>query len=185
MKVTLKKAQALALQAKTLANKIQVNYRTTASSSNVLSVIEAEIKAVTDEQESQINSKIELTKVTFALRALVAKANTKKDIGSLLTRIAEADELKRTYESYTSEAYTCPEDLASRIVAANSKEGYTSQTQSIQAFSKGFSDNIKQELINIRRVINTLNDELTVLNNTLKVELDAETVQVLEKYGLA
>ena len=187
MKITLRKANAL-------QNTIQDHVKTievkTLISLNEFQDPAGEIACARDGVLTNEARRAQLTRALYSVRAAVGRANANVGIADLLCEAAYVDkrigQLKAVVESEPTESDVVVAGKLDKIRNDKSDRrmyGYN-DTVSVGVLSAEQIEQYKTEMRNLKKEKQNVNDKMLELNVRTEIELDADTVAVLEKEKL-
>ena len=183
MKITLRKANAL-------QNAIQDHIKTievkTSISLNEFQVPTAELACAREGVVANDVKRAKLTKALYRIRASVGRANTESGVADLLAEAAYIDKrlghLKGLTESKAVETDVVLEGKLQKLREAESKSriyGY-GDTVDTGVLTAEQIDGYKADMRDLKKEKQAINDKVLELNVRTEIELDAETVALLQ-----
>ena len=142
--------------------------------------------------QAEMSNAQDLLLTSFGLRKIIADANVKAGVNDILTDIAYLNAYENILSRFKNSTPSNVE-VAQRQFGAL-KERLTQPTQGlygrhdteirVDALSQEVVENIKQQLLNISKKRNELNEKLLGINLTTKIDLSSEAVTVLTRNNL-
>jgi hypothetical protein len=183
MKITLRKANAL-------QNSIQDHIKTievkTVISLNEFQIPAAEIACARDGVSTNDARRVKLTRAFYNVRASVGRANVETGIADLLTEAAYIDkriaQLKGLTETEATDADAVVTGKLEKIRNDKSDRrmyGYN-DTVNVGVLTSEQIEVYKAEVRNLKKQKQSINDKVLELNVRNDIELDADTVAVLQ-----
>lgn len=187
MKLTLRKANAL-------QNAIQDHIKTidvkNTISLNEFQDVQTELTCARETLLGADVRRDNLTKALFVMRKLVGRANVESGVADLLTDAAYIDkrlaQLKGLIESKASESTVVLEGKLEKLRSTEAKSriyGY-GDTVETGVLLEQVIDGFKSTTRELKKQKQTINDKVLELNVRTEIELDAQTVQLLQKEQL-
>jgi hypothetical protein len=183
MKITLRKANAL-------QNTIQDHIKTidvkTSISLNEFQTVEGEVSVARGAVIENDLKRARLTKVLYGIRARVGRANVESGVADLLTEAAYIDKrlghLKSLTESNAVESYTVLNGKLQKLRDSEPKSrmyGYN-DTVETGVLTPEQIEAYKADMRSLKKEKQSINDRMLELNVRTEIELDADTVSLLQ-----
>lgn len=183
MKITLRKANAL-------QNTIQDHIKTleikTTVSLNEFQNIEGELAVARGAVVTNDLKRAQLTKALYGIRAKVGRANVESGVSDLLATAAYVDKrlghLKGLTESAAVEPMVVLEGKVEKLRATESKNriyGY-GDTVTTGVFTPDQIETYKADMRSLKKEKQSINDKVLELNVRTEIELDSDTVALLQ-----
>jgi hypothetical protein len=183
MKITLRKANAL-------QNTIQDHIKTidvkTSISLNEFQTVEGEIAVARGALVESDLRRAKLTKVLYGIRARVGRANVESGVSDLLAEAAFVDKrlghLKGLTESKAAESYVVLNGKLEKLRNTDAKNRMYGYNDNVDT---GVLDNVqieayKADMRSLKKEKQSINDRVLELNVRTEIELDADTVALLQ-----
>lgn len=187
MKISLRKANAL-------QNSIQDHLKTIATtlsiSLNEFQDPERELVAARNEFSKSDTRRVALTKALYYVRAQVGRANVESGVSDLLAQAAFNDKrlatLKAIVEGDVTESMDVVRGKLRKIAEDKSDRRIYSydSTVTVGVLTAQHMDEFKSEMLSRKKEKQSINDKILELNVRTEIELDAETVSVLQNEQL-
>ena len=144
--------------------------------------VQSRLAKVESEQLEAFLSAVNLTTVERIIRELVQDANYRCGVNALVTQLAATKKLLTLTETLASAP---PQDAEATAYAleANAKSTYSSHVCA-GVFSSGHIEDAKSSVLELKREIRRIKDELLVLNTSNTIELPEDVVSVLHTSGI-
>ena len=187
MKITLRKANALQ---NTIQDHIKTIDVTTTISLNefqlpAIELVEARKTLITNDQR-----RAKLTKALYGIRAQLGRANVESGVSDLLADAAYVDkriaQLKSLTEGKVAESETVLVGKLEKLRNTEAKSrmyGY-GDTVDTGVLGPVAVEGYKTEVRELKKQKQTINDKVLELNVRTEIELDADTVELLQKEQL-
>ena len=191
MQVTLRKASALSEAARDLAKALSANNAVTLSVYQTQTVEES-IAAQNTNFQAEIGNAQDLLLTSFGLRKTIAEANVKAGVNDILTDIAYLNAYENILSRFKNSTPSNVEVVKRQFAALNDRIAQPAQglygrhdTEiKVDALDSEVVENIKQQLFNITRKKNELNEKLLGINLTTKIDLSSDAVTILTRNNL-
>jgi uncharacterized protein YdcH (DUF465 family) len=183
MKITLRKANALQNTIQEHIKTIEVNTSISLNEFQTPSVELTYARGVLLQNDTRRN---QLTKAVYAIRAKVGRANTEAGVADLLTDAAYIDkrlgQLKGLTEGKALESDVVLEGKLQKLREGEAKSriyGYN-DTVDTGVLTAEQVEGYKSEIRNLKKEKQSINDRVLELNVRTEIELDADTVSLLQ-----
>ena len=183
MKITLRKANALQNAIQDHTKTIEVN---TSISLNEFQNPDRELACAREGVVVNDARRNRLTKALYVIRAKVGRANTESGVADLLADAAYIDkrlgQLKGLTESTAAEELAVVEGKLKKLAEAEAKSriyGY-GDTVSTGVLTAEQVDGFKAEIRALKKEKQIINDKVLELNVKTEIEIDSETVALLQ-----
>lgn len=187
MKLTLRKANAL-------QNAIQDHLKTievkTSVSVNEFQAPESEMTRALNSVMANDQRRVGLTEALYKIRALVGKQNVYVGVSDQLARAAYVDkrigQLKALSESNVAENLDVVKGKLDKIRNDKSERSFYGRNETVDTsvFTAEHIDAFKAEMRVLKKEKQSINDKVLELNIRTEIELDADTVSLLQSEGL-
>jgi hypothetical protein len=183
MKITLRKANALQTAIQDQIKTVEVK---TSISINEFQSPESELVAARTQVLQGDVRRNELTKALYAIRASVGRANVESGVSDLLTQAAYVDKrighLKGFVEGEVAEKLDVVTGKLAKIAGADKSSriyGYH-DTVSTGVLEQADIDAFRKEMLGLKKEKQSINDKVLELNVRTEIDLDADTVALLQ-----
>ena len=183
MKITLRKANALQ---NTIQDHIKSLEIKTTISLNEFQHIEGELNVARGAVVTNDVKRAQLTKAFYDIRARVGRANVESGVSDLLAQAAYVDKrlghLKGLTESAAAEPMAVLEGKVEKLRGTEAKNrmyGYN-DTVTTGVFSPDQIEAYKADMRSLKKEKQSINDKVLELNVRTEIELDANTVALLQ-----
>jgi len=191
MQVTLRKASALSEAARDLAKSLTANNTVTLSVYQSETVSES-IESQNTNFQAEMSNAQDLLLTSFGLRKNIADANVKAGVNDILTDIAYLNAYENILSRFKNSNPSNVEVAQRQFVVMRDRLAQPIQSAygrheteiRVDALSQEVVENIKQQLLNISKKRNELNEKLLGINLTTKIDLSSEAVTVLTRNNL-
>jgi hypothetical protein len=199
MKITLRKADAIAKAALDAARRVPLE-STVSVSAYSTETVSAVAETARDTLRSNLKVSTDLLEAAYQIRAVIGEANRRVGIDDALTEKAQLDAREKVLSGLATTAVvgrrgttTTATDFA---VAEKQREalqarlksdhysGYGDESVTVRVLDDSLTGEVQTALADIRKQKIAISDRLLELNMSTKVSLDASVVETLTKQGL-
>lgn len=189
MKVSLRKANAIQL---TINEEINSTPLETTVSIGRFDTPQVVMTGAVSKLNDAYIKRIDLTKAIYAIRKLIASANQISGISDLLTDMAHIQATVKFSKPLSAVTQYAPD---AAVLAAQHHDlteekaperGYGSRRDSISValVEQKFAEQMKDQLIGLRKTQQTISDKILELNIKTEIELNEDTAMLLKQYSI-
>lgn len=194
MKLTLRAARKLETKITKAMEETPVSMAAKVRVSASATEVEQELDTAKSRVKAELEERLKLVEIKYTIRQKIAEANHSSGVNELVTKKVMAEQKVANIKAIIG---TTPrmskEELGDTLRLGQTKlaQGSTSRygedasvTTSLSIFTQSDLDSYKKEKVTLSKEIENIEDKLTELNASVKIEVDDESVKLLQKHNL-
>lgn len=194
MKLTLRSARKLETKITKHLDETPVNTSAKVRVNSDVNEVITSLDAAQKKAKEEISDRVKLVEIKYAVRQKIADANHSAGINALITekvqqeqKVSQIKAIVGTSPRLSKEEITDTLRLGQTKLANGSQSRYgedASVSTTLSVFTETELESYKKDRVAAAKRIEAIEDQLTELNASTKVEIDEESVRLLQKYDL-